>query len=413
MRKITLLVFFLSLPILPSHAQGSPGPGGGFDLFGILDGVYNIACGQLLGSGVSLAGALQLGSFCYTYQSFRRFKGFDAYLQALGRSALKSLPGRLIDSTLVGLADGLRNNPGYQAFKGDFDGFMNGLEQVATQIYNLPHRLLFGLMDQLSVGISEGTYDAAREKTYTPPDTNLGGTLESFQSIIEDAQAAPPELREGFGYLDQRAVDESKRTHRETIRALEEVAQKAAIVAEKGTDLADAKVKAKEAAQKARDEAEAQYYDTVLNQQRRALKELTETAAKASLDNPQTREKGIVAQLKEEARNALSDRRLLELQVEAIATLLDYTGIYASKTAELLAEMGRSQLLATYQIVQEVRKAKAESESMVQAVVPSGEYLARTMEAQAARVAEESKALLSLVQAACLFYTGQDAQACD
>lgn len=374
--------------------------------FPILDNLYNATCKPLMGASVSIAGALDLGSFCRTYQTLSRFRNFDEYLRALAEGRLQNLPSFLIDAALMGISQGLGNNPDYQAFKSQFDSFMNNLNEIADEAFNAPARFLDDAFNAVYGAVYKLAADAVSGKTYTPPQISVESDL---NSALGNSTPVSPELQQEFGYPDSAATARQAQDYKELSKAITQTVQESAKAQDKSRDMVEAEQKARKAAEEARSQAEARYYEGLVKKQSEITKEIADAAVAATVDDGLS--KGIAPKLKEEAKNAPSDRRLLELQVEAIASLIDQQAIYASKTAELLAEASKAQLLATYQIAQEVRQARLEAQQ-AQNTLTSGDLLAKVFESELKSSIEASNTAIEIVKAGCLFYTGGNGTAC-
>lgn len=398
----------MSTAIVLAVASFGSSPARALDLYSLFDGLYNVTCSPITinvgGVPVQtppITSVLDLKSFCRTYQVLRSMIDAESFLRQVAALGVKSLVQGPLQGLLDGIQNGLGSSSEYQAFKSNFDAFMNALQDASLALYNLPYRM--------ADIIYENTYSLAYRLGFSAVRADELGRKPDLAPLKDAvAQRTPmsdPEVAAAYGYPS--GTDEAKIStgNRAIASHLEDLGAEAAKLQLQGQAISEARSAAEKAAEEAREASERQAVQKSLEESASKVKEIAESASQVTVEiNPTTGEKGIAKKFVEDARNAPSDRRLLELQVEAIASLMEQESIYVSQTAELIAQLAKTQLMATMQIADEVRKMRSQSEEARARLSP--ETAIKFYENQLNSPDPRIEAMDQMTRALCALYNG-------
>lgn len=389
-----------------------------FDLLGAIDRAYNQACNT---TPVKLAiNALNLGNFCRVYAVFKRALGTKVDIgRLLGNFAEHALRG-VIDGALFGTASGIRS-----AFGPELDAinkFLGNLADGIERALDLPYRILSGTYStaywgtySLFMSAWSGALTDLRNSSYI--GSTLGDSyVDSLYSLQTTSLSSSDSLVQDFGYGTEspatKGIDSVGKEVRETLERLADEAEEARL--ETITQLT-AETVAKAAEEEAREATQA----AMLKRQEEIGQKVAEMAAGVTLpalvsttvdaggQQVQITIMGTAEKYRQEAQNAPSDRALLELQVKALADIMEQLAIYFPAVVDILTEQTRLQVFTTEELRREAMKAKEEAAVSP----PDPDLLLREVKDRAEEMRTLGEDFSQFLKDLCRFYGG-DPEAC-
>lgn len=349
-------------------------PAFAFDLSGLLSGFSNIACNQTV---TTLAG----GNLCRLVKTANNGYDFGNLLKSSGLN--------LVTAAINGLTGGATQ--GLQQLLGPVDSFFGTMADGLEQGLSLPQRFL----DQLTGEVYKQTYAAGLSLL-----TLDSGAVSSIQNTLK-----PDSISIGLSVtvdsvgqsiLDSVSANVSQYNSSAPIEASQMVS--ALSVTAANQDQAVAQQKAEEAAAQAREQAQKAVIETQLGAQARRAADAAAAGAKVT-DSAS----GLAQSYRDQAKNAPSDRALLELQVNALADIMDQQATYMPILAQLIAGLSQTQALTTEAL-------KTQAQQAAQEVIPSGkevaESTARAVDYAKQQMSAQMSPLLSAMDAVCTIYNG-------
>lgn len=399
----------LAAVILAVGGLGSS-PAQAFNLYGLFDSIYSATCSPITVSvgGVSfqtppITSVLDLRSFCRTYQVLRSITDAESFLRQVSAIGVRSLVQGPLRGLLDGIEHGLGRNEAYQAFKRNFDAFMDALQEASLTLYNLPYRI--------GDVIYENTYSLAYRLGFNAVNadriTQRPDLTPLREAVGQRTPMADPGAAAAYGYPSGGEEARIAAGNQAIVSLLEELGTESVRLEVQTQGAEEARSAAERAAERAREASQRQAVQKGLEEAASRVREIAGAASQVTMEiDPATGESGIARRFVEEARNAPSDRRLLELQVEAIAALMEQESIYVTQASELLTELARTQVMATLQVAEEVRRMRSESEEIRARLTPEAalRYYETLLNSPDPRV----EAMEQLVRIMCAFYNGRE-----
>ena len=400
MRKgIKVLAATLALSLSPAFA---------LNLGGALDTVASFVCGSgSLGLGFSTPlgnftlpiGSLgDLQGFCRAYSVYKRYQSAADILKEAGRLALQNL----IQGTINGVFGGLGVTTGNSV--GMVSNFLGELADKANAMLNLPY-LMAGEVYNLA-------YASAYNEIYKSLQPSSGASPRVPASSLKIANSAPnledkgsSEVKADFAYANAEELDRKKSATRESLEKTAELASEAVRAEDNARALAEAQAAAEEAAKEAEKAASREAVRQALSGQAKVAQKLAEAATQVTANNPVTGQKGKAQQYREEAASAPSDRALLELQVKALADIMEQNAIYMPYIADLLVQQSKVQAMTTMELKEAITRLSEEVREPVR-MATSEETINRTWKQMVERAKADIEPMRALFKAACNFYSG-------
>lgn len=384
------------------------------DVWGMLNSLYGLVCNSLTidigGVKVKtppITSILDLKAFCRTYDALVKLKDYEKFLNSTGRNAIQDLISNAVNGFLAGLSGGLASDPGYRAFADGFNKVMDGISEAIDTLYSIPYQAVSSVTSEAYARFYYQTLNALKKDRGAPaPSVDADGVLgemtppEQVQGLAGDYEVPRPTAGQ---------VAEANSAAKRVESTLSEMGGEYAKSVAEAARQADAEKEAKRAAER----SEAGFRQSILKEQSKkqteVLRSLSEAASQVTAEITPTGEKGIAKQFVEDARNAPSDRRLLELQVEALASIMEQNATYATKTAELLVEIARQQVFTTQGVIDAVKKQQREAEEAASSI--SEQAMAKYYESKL-KASDPAKEQLSVLTfTLCAFYGGSEDEA--
>jgi hypothetical protein len=171
----------------------------------------------------------------------------------------------------------------------------------------------------------------------------------------------------------------------------------------------EAKARAEQVAQEVQETASREALRQAISGQAETAKKVAEVAAQVTSQDPTN--PGKAQKYRQEAENAPSDRALLELQVKALADIMEQQAVYMTYIADLLVQQSKLQAMTTQDLKEAARTAQAEREAAIAAAV-SPDTIERYWQSALERAKAGTEPIQALLTAACAFYSGGETQGC-
>jgi hypothetical protein len=381
----------------------APAPAFAFDLGSVIDGFARLACGAnptgSLGS-ISITLPIQsmfdLQGFCRTYQVYKRSQNFGDILASAGQLALQN--------ALQGLIDGLAGALGQhlQSSLGPVNDFLMAFAQQANRFLNLPYL------------VADSIYSLTYSSVYREVYNSLTRQTAQFQIVPPDgatATVSPVDstLATAYGYPDPSEVAQINTAVAEEGRSASSILSEAASIVDQAAKVEEAKVRAEQVAQEVQETASREALRQAISGQAETAKKVAEVAAQVTSQDPTN--PGKAQKYRQEAENAPSDRALLELQVKALADIMEQQAVYMTYIADLLVQQSKLQAMTTQDLKEAARTAQAEREAAIAAAV-SPDTIERYWQSALERATADTEPIQALLTAACAFYSGGETQGC-
>ncbi len=381
----------------------APAPAFAFDLGSVIDGFARLACGTSSTGGLGsiritlpIQSMLDLQGFCRSYEVYKKSQNFGDILAGAGQLALQNAFQGLID----GLAGALGQR--LQSSFGPVNDFLMTFAQQANRFLNLPYIVadtIYGL-----------TYSSVYKEIYE----SLTKQATQFQVAAPDGASAAvspvdPTLAAAYAYPSSSEVARMNAAIAEEGKSASSILSNAASIAEHAAKVEEAKVRAEEVAQEVRESASREALRQAISGQAETAKKVAEVAAQVTSQDPTN--PGKAERYRQEATNAPSDRALLELQVKALADIMEQQAVYMTYIADLLVQQSKLQAMTTQDLKEVARTAQAEREAAVAAAV-SPDTIERYWQSALERAKADTEPMRALLTAACAFYSGGETQGC-
>lgn len=396
-KRIKVLAATLALSLSPAFA---------LDLGGVLDAIAPVVCGSgSLGFSTPLENfAFPIGSlgdlqgFCRAYSVYKRYQSAADILKEAGRLALQNLIRGTIDGVFEELGVATRGPVGMVS------DFLGELADKANTVLNLPY-LMAGEVYNLA-------YASAYNEIYKSLQSSSGASPRVPASSLNIATSAPAlkdrgssEVKADFAYADAAELGRKESATKESLKETAELASEAVRAEDNARALAEAQAAAEEAAKEAEKAASREAVRQALSGQAEVAQKLAEAATQVTANDPVTGQKGKAQQYREEAASAPSDRALLELQVKALADIMEQNAIYMPYIADLLVQQSKVQAMTTMELKEAITRLSEEVREPVR-MATSEETINRTWEQMVERAEADIEPMRALFKAACNFYSG-------
>jgi len=391
------LALWLSLTLAPAPALA-------FDLGSAIDGLASLACGLQnttvnLGFGtitLPIQSMSDLQGFCRSYEVYRKSRNFGDILAGAGQLALQNAFQGLID----GLAGALGQR--LQSSFGPVNDFLAALAQQANRFLNLPYIFadtIYGL-----------TYSSVYKEVYE----SLTRQATQFQVAAPDGATATvspvdPDLAAAYAYPSSPEVARINAAIAEEGKSASSILSSAASIADHAAKVEEAKARAEQVAREVGESASREALRQAISGQAETAKKVAEAAAQVTSQDPTN--PGKAERYRQEATNAPSDRALLELQVKALADIMEQQAVYMTYIADLLVQQSKLQAMTTQDLKEVARAAQAEREAAIAAAV-SPDTIERYWQNALERAKADTEPMRALLTAACAFYSGGETQGC-
>jgi hypothetical protein len=382
----------------------APTPAFAFDLGSAIDGLASLACGYQSTTGsigsISIAlpiqGMFDLQGFCRSYEVYKKSQNFGDILAGAGQLALQNAFQGLID----GLAGALGQQ--LQSSFGPVSDFLKAFAQQANQFLNLPYLVadtIYGL-----------TYSSVYKEIYN----SLTKQATQFQVAAPDGatatvSAVDSALAAAYAYPDSSEVAQMNAAIAEEGKSTSSILSEGASIADHAAKVEEAKAKAEQVAQEVRESASREAIRQAISGQAETAKKVAETAAQVTSQDPTNL--GKAEKYRQEAANAPSDRALLELQVKALADIMEQQAVYMTYIADLLVQQSKLQAMTTQDLKETARAAQAEQQGAITAAV-SSDTIERYWQNALERAKADTEPMQALLTAACAFYSGGETRGC-
>jgi hypothetical protein len=382
----------------------APAPAFAFNLGSAIDGLASLACGLQnttgnLGFGtitLPIQSMSDLQGFCRSYEVYKKSQNFGDILAGAGQLALQNAFQGLID----GLAGALGQR--LQSSFGPVGDFLAAFAQQANRFLNLPYIVadtIYGL-----------TYSSVYKEIYE----SLTKQATQFQVAAPDGATAAvspvePALRAAYAYPDPSEVARVNVAVTEEGKSASSILSDAASIADHAAKVEEAKAKAERVAQEVRETASKEALRQAISGQAETAKKVAEAAAQVTARDPAN--PGKAEKYRQEATNAPSDRALLELQVKALADIMEQQAVYMTYIADLLVQQSKLQAMTTQDLKEAARAAQREQEAAFAEAV-SSETIERYWQSALERAKADTALMQALLTAACAFYSGGETQGC-
>lgn len=395
MKRALVLLLLLAFASRPALA---------FDLGSVLDGLASRVCG--LQSSVEIPGSftitlpiqnlIDLQGFCRSYEIYRKGRNFGSALAGAGRLALQNIFQGFVDAFAGAFGQALKPaldplNDLLQAFARQANGLLNAPYLAASAVYDLVYSSAYkAIYESLNDQVTSPRVSAPTEAgaAVTPVDGDLA------------ARYAYPDAGE-VARMNQ-AIEEGKAS---TSSALSD----AAAIADNAARVEKAKAKAEELAKEVKDSASREAVRQAISGQAETVKKVAETASQVTSKDPINPGKAEV--YRKEAENAPSDRALLELQVKALADIMEQQAIYTSYTSELLVQQSKLQAMTTRELKEAIESIqRGQREAMAWAA--GAEVIETYWESALERAKADTEPMQALLTAVCAFYSGGETAGC-
>jgi hypothetical protein len=382
----------------------APTPALAFDLGSAIDGLASLVCRSQgytgnLGFGtitLPIQNMADLQGFCRSYEVYKKSQNFGDILAGAGQLALQN--------ALQGLIDGLAGALGQQLQSsfGPVSDFLKAFAEQANRFLNLPYLAadtIYGL-----------TYSSVYKEIYD----SLTKQATRFQVAAPDGatatvSAVDSTLATAYAYPDSSDVAKVNTAIAEEGKSASSILSDAASIADHTAKVEEAKAKAEQVAQEVRESASREALRQAISGQAETAKKVAETAAQVTSQDPTNL--GKAEKYRQEAANAPSDRALLELQVKALADIMEQQAVYMTYIADLLVQQSKLQAMTTQDLKEAARTAQREQEAAVAAAV-SSDTVERYWQNALEKARADTEPMRALLTAACAFYSGGETQGC-
>jgi hypothetical protein len=382
----------------------APGPALAFDLGSVLDGLASRVCG--LQNSVEIPGLItitlpvqsmfDLQGFCRSYEIYKKGKNFGSVLAGAGQLALQNIFQGFVDGFAGAFGQALKPaldplNDLLQAFAKQANGLLNAPYLAASAVYDLAYSSSYkAIYDSLNDQAANPQVNAPTEAsaTITPVDGDLA------------AQYAYPDPGE-VGRINQAIAGEKN--------SVSSVLSDAAAIADNAARGEEAKARAEELAKEVKDSASREAVRQAISGQAETAKKVAETASQVTSKDPTNPGKAEV--YRKEAENAPSDRALLELQVKALADIMEQQSIYMSYTSDLLVQQSKLQAMTTRELKEAVESMQRQQREAV-ASATDAQAIETYWESALERAKTDTEPMQALLTAACAFYSGGETAGC-
>lgn len=273
----------------------------------------------------ALLSTLNIASFCHTIQLAKR--GFN--IEQLLTNATQSL----LKQTLSGVISKLGENAN-KHFLNDVDKWLGQFNEQAIQVLSMPQAII----DMIAVETQKSFFDST-QITVNAPDPGLKLTVTPYEG-------ASREVQQDISSFNTTATSLSSGI-KENIEAVGKIAADQQIQ-QKSNEVAQINQQNTE---------EALLNQQVSKQAKKAAEVATAGAQVTAPFDPKAGSGGIAEQYKWLAENAPSDRELLELNVKALADLMNQQATYMPAIADLLAEQSKVQAMTTEMLRSQTNQA--------------------------------------------------------
>jgi len=394
-KRLLALWFLLAL---------APAPAFAFNLGSAIDGLASLVCGYrgVTGNIGSISVALpvqnmfDLQGFCRSYEVYKRSQNFGEVLAGAGQLALQN--------AFQGLIDGLAGTLGQrlQSSFGPVGDLLTTFAQQANRFLNLPYI------------IADTVYGLTYSSVYREIYNSLTQQATQFRVAVPDGGTAAvspvdPALGAAYAYPDSSEVAQINAAIAEEGRSASSILSNAASIADHAAKVEEAKAKAEQVAREVRETASREALRQAISGQAETAKKVAEVAAQVTSQDPTN--PGKAEKYRQEAANAPSDRALLELQVKALADIMEQQAIYMTYIADLLVQQSKLQAMTTQDLKEAARAAQREQEDAIAAAV-SSDTIERYWQSALERARADTELMQALLTAACAFYSGGETQGC-
>jgi len=384
----------------------APTPALAFDLGSAIDGLASLVCRFQNPTGglgpISIALPVQsmfdLQGFCRAYQVYKKSQNFGDILADAGQLALQNAFQGLID----GLAGALGQQ--LQSSFGPVNDFLKAFAQQANQFLNLPYL------------VADTIYSLTYSSVYKEIYNSLTKQATRFQVTVPNGatatvSAVDSTLATAYAYPDSSDVAKVNTAIAEEGKSASSILSNTASIADHAAKVEEAKAKAEQVAQEVRETASREALRQAISGQAETAKKVAEAAAQVTAQDPTNTNPGKAQKYRQEAENAPSDRALLELQVKALADIMEQQAIYMTHIADLLVQQSKLQAMTTQDLKETARAAQAEREAAITAAV-SPDTIERYWQNALERAKADTEPMRALLTAACAFYSGGETQGC-
>lgn len=353
------------------------------DLGAVLNAGYTAACQGGISQVVDLRG------FCRSYEVYQRATQGD-FWASIAQTATANLISGAINGGITALGNAVNQTPEMNAI----NSVLMQLSSTATDLLNIPYNL--------AQNIGELAYQGVYNEVYK----NLTTNPVSIQtpSDVPTLTAASGEAATSFEYLDSKQIAEANSNMQTLNNNTKSIANSTAQLAADETAREVARLTALNASIEAKEQAERQAVAQAVAGQNETLAQMSETAGqvtgKSLNGNP-----GLAETYRQSAENAPSDRALLELQVKALADIMEQQAIYMPYIAELLVEQSKLQAMSTDQLKEQIGQAVAQTQATI-SLPNSPQWLEAQIERAKQEAEQAVKPMKTLISMTCMFYGG-------
>jgi hypothetical protein len=392
------LVFLLLLALAPRPALA-------FDLGSVLDGIASRVCG--LQNSVEIPGGfiitlpiqslIDLQGFCRSYEIYKRGKDFGNTLASAGRLALQNIFQAFVDAFAGAFGQALKPaldplNDLLQAFARQANGLFNAPYLAASAVYGLAYSSAY-----------KAIYDSLNGQA-TNPEIRAPTEASATVSPVDGDLAAR------YAYPDPGEVARVNQAIAGERESTASVLSNAAAIADNAARAEKAKAEAERLAKEVKDSASREAVRQAISGQAETAKKVAEAASQVTSKDPLNPGKAEV--YRKEAENAPSDRALLELQVKALADIMEQQAIYMSYVSDLLVQQSKLQAMTTRELKETVESIERGQKEAIAASATSAEAIETYWESALERARADTEPMRALLIAACAFYSAGETEGC-
>lgn len=353
------------------------------DLGAVLNAGYTAACQGGISQVVDLRG------FCRSYEVYQRATQGD-FWASIAQTATANLISGAINGGITALGNAVNQTPEMNAI----NSVLMQLSSTATDLLNIPYNL--------AQNIGELAYRGVYNEVYK----NLTTNPVSIQtpSDVPTLTAASGEAATSFEYLDSKQIAEANSNMQTLNNNTKSIANSTAQLAADETAREVARLTALDASIEAKEQAERQAVAQAVAGQNETLAQMSETAGQVT-GKSLNGKPGLAETYRQSAENAPSDRALLELQVKALADIMEQQAIYMPYIAELLVEQSKLQAMSTEQLKEQIGQAVAQAQATT-SLPNSPQWLEAQIERAKQEAEQAVKPMKTLISMTCMFYGG-------
>jgi hypothetical protein len=391
------LVFLLLLALAPRPALA-------FDLGSVLDGLASRVCGVqnsleipgLITITLPIQNILDLQGFCRSYEVYKKGKNFGGVLAGAGRLALQNIFQGFVDAFAGAFGQALK--PALDPL----DGLLQAFAKQANGLLNAPYLAASAIYDLTYSSAYKAIYESLSDEAANP---QVRAPAEA------DAAITPVEgdLAARYAYPDAGEVARMNQAIAEEKESASSILSNAAAIADNAARAEKAKAKAEELAKEVKDSASREAVRQAISGQAETAKKVAEAASQVTSKDPIN--PGKAELYRKEAENAPSDRALLELQVKALADIMEQQAIYTSYTSELLVQQSKLQAMTTRELKETLESIHRKQTEAV-ALATSAEVIEAYWKSALERAKADTEPMRALLTAACAFYSGGETKGC-